>query len=496
MIRNFIQLFSLGALITLGFAPFYKFQLLLLAILCFYLILNKRKQAFQAGFFLGIGINTIGTSWIFNSIYEYGHISYILSGLLTVLFVLYVATFYGFISLLYGQLCKKIHFSLQPLLFAACWCSGEWLKSHLFGGFPWLNLGFATLNTPFASTLPILGVYAPGFLICLSMGYLGLALQKTGLQRLYGLIGILLCLIPNAHEHINPTQPTLNVSIIQGNVKSPDKWDEQFFWQQFADYIAAIQKHLANKQLIILPEAALSVPRSYLAQQLTQLEKISKTANSAVLIGIPELSTKFDYYNTLMALGSATGSYKKQQLVPFGESIPHLLLPVLKLLNINLVNTVPGGKMQPLITVFNQKIASLICYELAYPELLRAQASQAKFIVSISDDGWFGHSLALHQHLQMAQVLSFMTQKYQVFVNNNGLSSLINNQGEIIAQLPAWQKSQLNGQVKLNDFITPWVIYGDTPVFISLILLALFTFKHNYLRVMKLTLLRRFITSN
>lgn len=318
------------------------------------------------------------------------------------------------------------------------------------------------------------------------MGYLGLSIQKTGLKRLCGIIGILICLIPNAYEQINPTQPTLNVSIIQGNVKSQDKWDEKFFWDQFADYIDAIQKHLATKQLIILPEAALSVPRSYLTQQLTQLENISKTANSAVLIGIPELSTKFDYYNTLMAIGSAAGSYKKQQLVPFGESIPHILLPALKFLNINLVNTVPGGKMQPLITVFNQKIASLICYELAYPELLRAQASQAKFIVSISDDGWFGHSLALHQHLQMAQVLSFMTQKYQVFVNNNGLSSLINNQGKIIAQLPAWQKSQLNGKIKLNDFITPWVIYGDIPVLISLILLALFIIKHNYLRLKNL----------
>jgi apolipoprotein N-acyltransferase len=463
-----LQLIILGACIPLGFAPFGKPALLWLAMLFFYLCLDKDAESkFQPGFFLGIGINLMGTSWIYVSIHEYGHLHPLIATFFTLLFILFISTFYGMISFLYQSLKPYCHFSIKPLLFAACWCTGEWIKSHCFGGFPWLNLGFSALNSPFSPLLAWFGIYGPSFIICSSMAYLALGIQQHGLKRLWGILGLGLFFLPQFILHIDETPKTapVHISIIQGNVKSQDKWDEQLFWQQFYEYVFSIKNNLKPQQLIILPEAAITVPSTYVQTELKQLDAFSKKHHSAILFGIPQAANQEnEFYNSLMALGEAKGNYHKQQLVPFGESIPHLFVPLMQWLGLPVVNTISGDNQQAPITVFNQAIASLICYELAYPERLRHQLPQGQWIVSISDDGWFGHSLALHQHLQMAQVLSLMAQRDHVFVNNNGLSSLINAHGEIISQLPAWQKEQLVGQIHPHQSITPWMSWGDKPV--------------------------------
>jgi apolipoprotein N-acyltransferase len=118
-----------------------------------------------------------------------------------------------------------------------------------------------------------------------------------------------------------------------------------------------------------------------------------------------------------------------------------------------------------LVTVGNHAIASLICYELAYAQLLRAQLPQAEWIVSLNDDGWFGHSLALYQQLQMAQVLALQTARYHVFSNNDGLSSVIDQQGHIVASLDAFTAGTLKASIEPATGSTPWVVWGDRPIF-------------------------------
>ena len=108
--------------------------------------------------------------------------------------------------------------------------------------------------------------------------------------------------------------------------------------------------------------------------------------------------------------------------------------------------------------------ATLICYELAYPNLLRQQLPQAQWIVSLSDDGWFGHSLASYQHLQMAQALSILTSRYQIVANNDGLSSIITPTGIVSHSLPAFTSGILEGNIHPSHGSTPWVRWGDWPI--------------------------------
>ncbi len=98
----------------------------------------------------------------------------------------------------------------------------------------------------------------------------------------------------------------------------------------------------------------------------------------------------------------------------------------------------------------------------------------AEWIVSISDDGWFGHSLASYQQLQMAQVLSVLSGRFHIVVNNDGLSSVIDETGKLVDSLPPFSSGILESHIYPAKGYTPWMILGDYPTFIFTILFLLF----------------------
>jgi apolipoprotein N-acyltransferase len=479
--------FFLGLAFPLGFAPFHIPSVLYLSLLFFIRILLQSKSLFRDGFLYGLGLALVGVSWIYNSIHQYGHLHCIIALFATLLFVMYVALFYGLFNLIYCWFRQKTPLIILPLVTAAIWTLCEWIRSTLFGGFPWLIIGFSVIETPLQNLLPWFGLYAPGFILILS-----LACFAQFENRLLAIAGTLLFLFPQTMTLHFPNAPhrSISVAMIQGNVKMQDKWNEDVFWKLFHYYFHEIVSLLEPYQTIILPEAAISVPSSFLHHELELLNKLSKEKNTALLLGIPQPSTsdQWNYHNGILGLGQAQGTYFKQQLVPFGEYIPHIFQHILTFLKVPMVTTIPGEHMQKPIHTFDHPIASLICYELAYPEILRQQLPSAQWIVSQSDDGWFGHSLALYQHLQMAQTLSFMSHRDQVFVNNNGLSSLINASGQVIAQIPAWQRNHLQGHIHEHSETTPWMRWGDRLA----LTLILSIFLLNFSVQLFLTILKKF----
>ena len=266
----------------------------------------------------------------------------------------------------------------------------------------------------------------------------------------------------------------ISVGIVQTNLSMRDKWDEALFWELLQRYQKETEK-LLGTQLIVLPESAIPLPATYISDFISDLREKAKKAGSAILLGIPQATTIDEnyYFNTMLSIGKAKGSYSKQHLVPFGEYIPQPFQYVSNWLGIPDANIKPGKKNQSLIRVHNHPIASLVCYELAYGNLLRHQFPLAEWIVSISDDGWFGHSLAMYQQLQMAQVLSMQTARYQVVSNNDGLSSVIDTQGKIVASLPAYSSGVLQATIFATSGNTPWVTFGDLPILLFSVLIIL-----------------------
>ena len=489
----FCSFFS-GLLIPFGFAPFHLPGLAILGMALLFAQLHQKslKQSFFTGFGFGLGFFGFGVSWIYVSIHNYGHLNVPVSACITGLFIAFLALYPAFVALLYQRLATQRLWLFNGLLFSALWCLGEYLRATLFSGFPWLLLGTSQIDTPLQYLLPILGVFGVGFLACFAATTLTMGMRSTGIKRNLWIIACMLLLLTplSLKNHAWTTTDTkpLSVGIIQANISMRDKWDEALFWQLLQRYATYLEQVIGKKDLIVMPESAIPVPGNYVSDFLDGIDNQASRAGSAILLGIPEPTTVDNtaYYNTLTTLGAAQGSYLKQHLVPFGEFIPGPLQTLNNWLALPTANMRPGKAGQPLVRVHHHPIASLICYEVAYPQLLRQQLPEAEWIVSISDDGWFGHSLAAYQQVQMSQVLSLQTGRYQVVANNDGLSSIINAEGQIEGSLPAFQSGVLNATLHASHGATPWVSFGDSPVFFISFILVLMAY------FMRLPLFTRF----
>lgn len=478
LLRSFFS----GLLIPCGFAPFHMPGLSILGLALLFAQLQEKtvKQSFSTGFVFGLGFFGLGISWIYVSIHDYGHLNAPLSALITLLFIIYLALFPAGVAIFYQRLATKRSLLFKCFLFSALWCLSEFLRATFMSGFPWLLLGFGQIDTPLHYLLPVVGVFGVGFITCLLATCLATGMQIHRAKRYPWIIAFVAILLTPSllknQQWTDISSSKISVGVIQANLSMRDKWDETLFWQLLKRYEGYAEQLIGKQQVIVMPESAIPIPANYVTDFLEDLNQRAKQAGSAILLGIPEPTTVDDtaYYNSLTTLGMAQGAYLKQHLVPFGEFIPKSFQQITNWLSIPIANMLPGKTLQPLVYVHDHPIATLICYELAFPELLRSQLPQAEWIVSISDDGWFGRSLAMYQHLQIAQVLSLQTGRFQIVANNDGLSSVIDSQGKIVSSLPAFSAGILKAEISPATGATPWVSLGDTPVlFVCLLIMAL-----------------------
>lgn len=477
-----------GLLLPLGFAPFHipGMSILGLALLFAQLRTQSLIKAFLIGFGFGIGFFGLGASWVYVSIHEYGHLNFLLSGGITLLFVLYLSILTGLVTTVYCWLAPLAYTWRACLFFSSVWCLGELLRATFLGGFPWLLLGYSQIDTPLRFLLPIIGLYGVGFLSCLAAALLACSLQPSFKQRLFCLLGFVgIFILPASLQSLTwstPKSPPIPIHVIQANLSMRDKWDEHLFWQLLMRYKTEITKLLPKHSLIVLPESAIPLPIHYISDILETIDEAAQRSHSALLFGNPQPANVYDnydedeiyYYNALLTLGQAKGHYFKQHLIPFGEFIPPFFKKIMTLLGLPIAASIPGGKHQPLIQVYQHPIAALICYDIAYPQLLRAQLPKAEWIVSVSDVGWFGHSLAMYQEQQITQVLALQTARYHIVANNDGLSSVVDPQGHLVDSLPAFTAGTLASSVTPMTGTTPWVRFGDKPILLLLSFITLF----------------------
>lgn len=487
---HLLRAFLFGLILPLAFAPFHIPGAAVLSIAFFYaqLIDEKNPHPILNGLFFGLGYFGLGISWIYVSIHEYGHLNSLISALITLSFLTYLSLFPAAVAGLSKRLLNHRFPFYSSFVFSALWVLFEFLRSSLFTGFPWLLVGYGQFDAPSKYLLPVVGVFGVSFLTCLAACLLSTSIKFKGTKR-YLTLMLFICLLlsPSLLHYVEWSQQKaekLSVGVIQANLSMRDKWDEDLFWRLLQQYKNETEK-LLGTQLIVMPESAIPLPPSYIEDFLTQMSTKAKQSGSAVLLGIPHptMMDEDSYSNAMISLGAAKGLYLKQHLVPFGEYIPKPLQTISKWLAIPQVNLSPGKKNQTLVKVQRHPIAALICYELAYGDLLRRQLPKAEWIVSISDDGWFGHSLAMYQQLQMAQVRSLETSRYQVVANNDGLSSVIDAQGELIASSPAFSADTLKASIVPSIGSTPWILFGDSPIFIFCVLII---FSYGFYRIVEL----------
>ncbi len=473
-----------GLLFVFALAPYQIWGVAILSPMLLYaLLLGKTtpKQGLLLGWAYGFGLWATGAFWLFNSIHTYGNISTPLALLLIALMALIMGLFHAVMAWLFVGVLGR-----QPLAFAAIWVFQEWLKTWLLTGFPWLFVGYAYTDLPFVVALaPFVGVFGLSFLSVLlsaslveayrhKVGYLLIA--STGLIVAFGVYLAKPVLT-------TPTGERLTVSLLQGNIDQAVKWDDNYqqaILQTYANLLAGEW----GRDMLVLPEAAIPMFQDEATAFLDVVRAKAAASGSVVVTGIPykDFSEQQDgqfapFYNALLVVdGKQDNVYKKQRLVPFGEYIPlQGLLNILPNLgNHQVIGNSQGSANQPPLLVHNTQVGAAICYEVAYPKTTRLNAKNSDFLLTVSNDAWFGTSAGPHQHLQMVRMRSLENGKWFVRATNNGISALIDDKGQLVQTIPQFRQGVLQGEVILMSGTTPYGRFGDYPILALIaVLLAL-----------------------
>ncbi|MCX7125698.1 MAG: apolipoprotein N-acyltransferase, partial [Gammaproteobacteria bacterium] len=405
-----------GALLTLAFSPFniYSLAFILLTILLLIWKNASPKKAFFTGWLFGLGFFGTGASWVFISIHRFGNASIALSVLITFLFVavlgLYFATFGYFFRKFFSR-CSDLKKCL--LVFPALWVVWEYIRCELFSGFPWLLLGYSQLTTPLQGLAPVVGIYGLSLITALISGALVLLATKQSrtiktvcVVLIFGLIGAGSAL--KNHAWTKPIGNPIKVSLIQGDIAQSVKWDASYALENINVYKNLTFDHFSS-QLIIWPEGAFPVYAQDAESFIHQLGMLAKKNHSNIIFGVPILNKETkQYYNGLLLIGDNQGGYLKRHLVPFGEYVPlqKLFGKLMSHFNIPMSGFSEGSAHQAELKIDDIRIAPFICYEIAFPNEVLNAAENSNLLVTISDDSWFGKSIALTQQLQMSQMRS------------------------------------------------------------------------------------------
>ncbi|MGH8671971.1 MAG: apolipoprotein N-acyltransferase [Burkholderiales bacterium] len=486
----------MGAISVLGFAPFYLYfipPIALAVLIGLWAKSLKPTAAFVRGFMFGLGTFGAGVSWVYVSLHDFGAMPVALAIIASALLCAFLALFPALVGLLQSRLAPRSPV-ISALSMPALWVLAEWLRGWIFTGFPWLAVGYAQApHGPLAGFAPLLGVYGVSLATLLAAtalyqiysrwGSRGNAPISTRVKIAWPWLAVLIGLhafgmLLKTTPWTQPAGDPISVALLQGSVPQEIKWREDRVLSALQVYR---QLALASSgQLIVLPETALplfyeSVPQDYLAT----LQIHARAQNGDMLIGIPERVVQgsgYAYYNSVVSLGSAgIQIYRKSHLVPFGEYIP--LKPlfgwIIRVLHIPLSDFSRGGVDQQPMRVAGQRVAVNICYEDVFGEEIIRQLPVATLLVNVSNDAWFGNSIAPRQHLQIAQMRALETGRYMLRATNTGITAIIDQYGNVVRQAPEFVTTVLKGNAQGFSGATPYVRVGNAVVLgLALALLA------------------------
>lgn len=471
-----------GGLIPLSFAPFDLWPLGLLGLVLFALLLYRRngRSAWWRSYLFGLGLYGVGVSWVYVSIHTYGNAPAPLAATMTALFVLFMALVFSLPFWLYGRWFSHHRWGLV-LAFPALWLLGEWLRGWLLTGFPWLYLGYAHLDTWLLGWAPILGVMGISLMVALSAAMAAHWLCQPQEQRSRTTLVVTACiallwpagLVLKPIQWTQPDGDNLRVGMIQPNIPQELKWDPEFFLPTL-DRLRGLSDDLWDNDWLIWPEAA--VPRVYhrVLPFLNEMNERAYDTDTGLISGIIyDDPDDRNYYNSIVGLGNAQGMYHKRRLVPFGEYVPleQQLRGLIDFFDMPTSIISQGPDNQAGLQVGSTELAAAICYEIVYPDLVARSARDSQVLLTISNDGWFADSIGPLQHMQKARMRSVETGRYMIRSTNNGISAIVNPQGQIIAQAEQFAQTTLEGEVQPRSGMTPFMRWGSHPLAVLSVLI-------------------------
>lgn len=502
-LRDFGLALAGGFLAALSFPKHNLTFLSWIALIPLLFVVTRSRPGRAFGLSLTAGLSFYGLLlyWIPDVPLHYGGLSLELSLLIVFVFILFLAVFWG----LFGLALSKITPLWPPAAFLLApffWVAQEYGLTHILTGFPWGLLGYSqSSNLWLIQLAAVTGVYGVSWVLVFFQGAFVYSMSLK--KRTPFFIG--LAVLAAAHlggalamERPEPGPGSFRAAVIQGNVSLEDFEGPA----NAQDILAQLDQHLAltrkearqGAELVVWPE--LSVPLCFSCEDplhreiknrlLTAVRRSGLTLVAGT-VEVFRLGEKTEFFNSALALqpdGTRT-EYHKIHLVPFGEYIPYpSVFGFVRNMTPAVGEFTPG--VEPVLHAFRDlRFGSPICYEIIFPDLVRRFVARgAHFLVTVTNDGWYGPTSSPFQHFNIAVFRAVENRRFLLRAATTGVSGFIDPWGRVRS------RSEIMTRTSLADTVTPssrrtfYSRFGDVFALFSLtltlgfLILSLFLGRH------------------
>ncbi len=378
----------------------------------------------------------------------------------------------------YTALRPRVGPAAAPILFAALWTFGEWLRAEPLG-LPWVLAAHPFAFVPLAiQTAELGGVFAPGFGVALVGAGIGVAAARPGRAGAAALLAPALFVAVAAGWGAlrlasfvgAPSAPTgLDVAVVQASVPQRERFEPGSALRNTLHHEALTRRLLAERSadVVVWSETAIDEDLDAVPALERRLHRLVDETGVPLVTGAPRAAGGARRNSVLLFTpgNDAFSVYDKQRLVPFSESEP----PALRWLEPLLAPLVVGDPYVPglgptLLRLPGAAIAAPVCFEISYPDLLREfDAAGAELVLNLSNDAWFGRTGFAETHLAHAPFRAVELRRWLVRATNTGISAFVDPAGRIVSRLGLFEEGVLRGRVEPRRARTFHARFGDAP---------------------------------
>lgn len=439
----FIPLLS-GAITYLSFERISLFPISWVSLsVPIFILISKRRLPFLIGFSWAFSFYSISLYWLTGVMSRYGNLNLFLSIIFFLLLVISLSGLFGLMFYLVniaGKFLPHFEFFLFPLF----WVSLEYILSFLLTGFPWNLIGYSQIHfLPIIQISSITGVYGVSFIIIFLNTSIAFFAKSKNLKWLipslaFFILSILygLYTINKGYKKENP----IRVAVAQGNTSMEDDiiGNKKLMEEKFRDYIELTEKAINDgSKLVIWPETSVPILFRYDPRKEI-IMNLSKRTSTFILASFTDWR-EGKFYNSVFLLSpedSISSVYDKIHLVPFGEYVPFKkIFGFFESITKEVGDYFPGRELV-LHSLKDIQFGSPICYEIIFPNLVRKFVNKgAQFLVTVSNDGWFGKTDAPYQHFSIAVMRCVENRRFLLRATSTGVSGIIDPFGRVLKKI-------------------------------------------------------------
>jgi len=473
-----------AALLILSF-PSFEFNLLAWVALAPLMLALTREQSFWRAFLLGAITGSVffyGTChFLAFSIINYGGLSpffaYLIIAIPCLITGLFPALFAGITARCVNRFGIRAIF-LAPFI----WTATEYGRLIILG-LGWNSIGYSQAYHPYLiQAARFGGVYAVGFLIVLvSSGLVFVSLTDNRWEAVVVAVLVFILLVVNYDYGRRMQQPAQSAGAyrvigVQPNLPMDGDLSEDFIQRVLNEHITLSEKAIADfgpaspddKPIVVIwPESPMNFRYNQDAEfRQIVIDFVKRNHIYLIWNTIVQTDPKHDYNSVVVMTpdGEKASQYDKIYLLPFGEYVPlRNWIPFIGRIPM-LAGDFTAGSEYKLSTVANARLGASICFEATFPQVARMMTrSGATTLVNISDDGWFGPTVAARQHLAHAIFRSVENNREMLRVTNSGITARIRPDGNLQDLSELFEITTRKWKVDLSADrpMTVYTRYGD-----------------------------------